>query len=1233
MIDMVKSPEFMSDREVLDSYLSLREDTSARLLERAGGARGIIEWLDNIQIEKDWRKVRVYLELLEEAALHLDTERIRIALDSLYEMFYHQSGTVRSMAAVTAGHLVALCGEEMGEAWSVLLRKTLFPEPINLEKQKNWTAYILRLLLKAILERTEDQAAKKMLAIYEAYFKSSKWGDSVCINLMSGILELPYSRFTNLQRHEIFGFVRQTLSYGEEECRLLGLLILKTWLGQGWKPQEDEKRYMERMTVRPHHPYAENYLKRQIRIILSGAEDEDVLLTPEHTSALIQKNLHLDNIWVSKVVHLEIIRRRFLGLSRSSVESGDMFQYATHLLNILCMNTDAVVFRTAGEALVEIVPHLEGHLKYEIFQEALKEIEMGMDSSNYIPSFLGRTFAYLTKEEQESCMHQFRDLMGSQNPELAKNGLEIVCEIIRHVPGQEQEQARFLRGILCQGLFSFDSGIAEVAFYLLGTGVFAKTETNGAQIRSFFNLARKILIFWNLKREGMRMLWPHLVFTRVSAFLEPYKDQCDIGVPDRVAFFSGSFDPFSEKDVAIVREIRNMDFSVCLYTHEFAWYKNTQPAHIRRQIIYMSIADMDDVYLIPESITVNTDNEEDLKKLQGLFPDKEVFLVAERDDIETNESYWKDGGENALCRMPHIIFEGNHEFGQMDSVALRQLIRARSIFLQLPSRYRDYGSDVIQQRIAEGKKISEYLNPQVQSMVLEWGLYKDKPIFKRAALTKPIDVQIVDLDGLEQLLSEKALLFDEVLELDDRDTFVVITDGRADGSICGVASFREQTLQELYAECEDFEMVSAIGEQVSGQLLLLTGIYGGVTALDDYRKMVLQELLAYCQTQPYSYMLSLDKELLGHRSSPFEQEIDDENRLRLVGFLPFEGFPKCKLLDMRHAVVLFLDTASVLREPYNQKPEVAAAIRRSQERIQSAANALYPGMLILAFEADILNHRMINLIRSDNHCDELASPEALGKKVYVPFGKILKGVRIPNTITKELNTEKIYAADLSEFAIREFPEYPSLISQIRNINSFAKPIVFVDDIYHKGYRIHQIGKIMENEGMKVGHMITGVLSGRGRNLARKNGIEIDAVHYVPNMQAWILESDMYPFIGGDGIESGNAKETEEHSSLLPSINFILPYQMPSFMKKASAAAIYRLSEVSLENAEDLYLALEKTYQEETHRSLTAARLGEVLSEPRYPEGVLDRQNQEIKISELLRQEMKKLKRLERMKLL
>ena len=62
----------------------------------------------------------------------------------------------------------------------------------------------------------------------------------------------------------------------------------------------------------------------------------------------------------------------------------------------------------------------------------------------------------------------------------------------------------------------------------------------------------------------------------------------DIEEIRKIAFFPGTFDPFSLSNKAIATEIRDMGYEVYLALDEFSWSKKTQPRLQRRKILSMS---------------------------------------------------------------------------------------------------------------------------------------------------------------------------------------------------------------------------------------------------------------------------------------------------------------------------------------------------------------------------------------------------------------------------------------------------------------------------------------------------------------------------------------------------------------------------------------------------------------------------------------------------------------------
>ena len=129
-------------------------------------------------------------------------------------------------------------------------------------------------------------------------------------------------------------------------------------------------------------------------------------------------------------------------------------------------------------------------------------------------------------------------------------------------------------------------------------------------------------------------------------------------------------------------------------------------------------------------------------------------------------------------------------------------------------------------------------------------------------------------------------------------------------------------------------------------------------------------------------------------------------------------------------------------------------------------------------------------------------------------------------------------------------------------------------------------------------MIVGVLSGRGKDLMKLQGRDVDSAYFIPNMREWFVESTMYPFIGGDSIETSE----KTRANLIPSINLIPPFAAPGFLYTHDYEAVYNLADTCLENAYKVFRVLEEEYQNTFERQLTIRRLSDVIKQPRMPNG-------------------------------
>jgi hypothetical protein len=142
-----------------------------------------------------------------------------------------------------------------------------------------------------------------------------------------------------------------------------------------------------------------------------------------------------------------------------------------------------------------------------------------------------------------------------------------------------------------------------------------------------------------------------------------------------------------------------------------------------------------------------------------------------------------------------------------------------------------------------------------------------------------------------------------------------------------------------------------------------------------------------------------------------------------------------------------------------------------------------------------------------------------------------------------------------------------------------------------------VDPIFKKEAVEVKKIIVAVLSGRGKDLMDMQGRSVESVYFIPRLKLWFNENSLYPFIGGDALYRGSYPER----NLLPSINLILPYTYPAFIKNTSKSNIYNLSKTCLENSLNILETIEEEYHIIHEKNLTLSCLGQVFATPRCPD--------------------------------
>ena len=649
-----------------------------------------------------------------------------------------------------------------------------------------------------------------------------------------------------------------------------------------------------------------------------------------------------------------------------------------------------------------------------------------------------------------------------------------------------------------------------------------------------------------------------------------------------VAFFPGTFDPFSVGHKRIVKEIRACGFEVYLAVDEFSWSKNTLAKRLRRQIVGMSVADLWDTYLFPDEIPVNIAMPEDLAMLQGLFAGRELYLVAGSDVIR-NASAYRSTAPGSAAEYNHVVFCRDGTGQEPGKTPLEQIIRGKLRLMTLPEFFDTVSSTRIREYVDKNLDISMLVDPVVQTFIYERGLYVHSPEMKNVLTPQALFYRRYRSGSLEAPAALNRALCRTAKPL------AVTLCARPD-TLIGWAMGHTLQSSDLFEALQSLEAAAYVRRHASGRILMIDQVFSDYDGMPQAEacRLLLNELLARSLECDHTYAIC--------RCTPRQEAL--RAALGQLGFVPVEGQENLYYVDMRAPIMLLQDVLLRIKKPHHDDPEVQQVVARTRPRLRLALTQMFPGELVLCFDSEQLNQALMERVQQLNGVPEQAagSGRRLGPYMCVPYGKILADEIVPHTVTKTLHVEKAFRADMSGFDIVEYPGHSPLKTQVRTLKSFRRPVILVDDLLHKGYRIEKLDKIFKEEDLKINKLIVAIMSGYGEDLMRVQNRQVDCEYFIPNLHYWMTESLLYPFIGGDSI---GGRMRREH--LLPSINLILPYIFPRFLSDAPEQAIRALSGVALRNACEILKVLERRHQKTFNTALSIQRLGEALQRPRLPD--------------------------------
>ena len=1227
---------------VVENFKYMAIEHNTLLMSKLNNEIIFSNMLESARSEQNWQNLRSYLNILSEYYIYLSQKEKIFTLNFLYELLIYREGDIRRMAANLMGSIIVTYDLEYSKELPEDVKKELDDEVTGLslwekylglyfnpgykvtENHKEWIGYSLRIFINSVINSEKNKKKKDYLNIFINALENDDLENVARFSTLNSLLSISIDLYDAEQLDFLIDYALSSINDDAQDIRLMAVQFF--WLISKNKdiakaPLDKIYRYVS--TVYESDGLCINYLKGKIARNLDlpskviNIYSELMKSSRYKTSDIFLNNLKTATPWNAKTISIDFIIENVKNKNEAA-----LLQTATHLANLVKVSAKESVRNKAGNSLVDIGPLLSIEQRNEIAVELFKGLEIDeLQYARYIPEYLGRFVMFLPPKELDELIRDLNVAYKGTNSRVSVLVIDTFGIIVQYYPeyrarfGEDEDiyigRLKKMLGIILSGLANYNAQVKQETFTVIGQYIFGSKILDLKEKHKIFLLIyKKLLTLINEKELGDLFFFNNSSsFNHIYRFISDYEfyyKDFEFNINNKIAFFPGTFDPFSSSHKGIVTAIRNLGYEVYLSVDEFSWSKKVQPRMIRRQIINMSIADEMGVFLFPDNVPVNLSNINDLKLLKNLFHGKDVYIVVGSDVLQNATAYRSRPTKNSIHSFNHIVFKRTQEDISYSSLKkaeeAKSRIKGTVVELKLPVYLEDISSTQIRDNIDNNRDISNLIDSLAQSFIYDRNLYTREPLDKSVLKSKPFSIEIIDdlnqkiVDEIGNYIFFHTSLYENIGEqlISKKVKLLVIRDSKNSNKLLGFSAFHKISSSEVYGEFQSQYIANYLREKTSGRLIIIDGIFINPSKVyDNLEQIILTETLAYCMKNDFTYAIYYN--IL----SDTDTEVVLET-LELQGFVKIDDEDTDKsvyAVDMKFPICLTLNMESFIKDPLNANEKVHEAIVSARKRLQRTMTELYPDSLVLSIDNDMINQTLINKICSINNVsNEVQAPRVLGENMCVPFGNILKGMVVPNTVTKSLHTEKVYSPDAKSFKISEYPFYSPIEIQAKTIKSFEKPVILVDDLMHKGYRIKEIDPIIKRYNVEVKKIIVGIMSGRGKELMEIQGRDYDCAYFIPNLRLWFNENLMYPFLGGDGMWLNS----ENMINLIPSINLILPYYSPMFIKGTTNEAIYNLSMVSLENSKSILQALEAEYQELYEKNLTVKRLGEVLISPRLP---------------------------------
>ncbi len=1145
----------------------------------------LLELLDKINNCDSSLEISRYFTLLGQFSLYLTPKQKLLLLNFLFEYLVETEENRRYQAVDLMAEIIT----SFDAPYSKYLPPSVDEDIYKVSKAEVLKGYCQRFLAAKGLSATKSTRLAKALAkLFKAVIQKSP-NDFAIIDILLSLIE---NSKLDLQIYLLESFYEIELADFMKAHLDRFALILERMLKKQ-KSQEFAAYTIYKYAYVGFTPIDELAFKIIDRKYHLGNEDLFRLLCLKESGEQFVRQkldyqfLALNNlkryvpVW-QKLLNLDIIAQIVAN------DSEDYYYWIAHLINLVKLSSAFEVRQKAAKLLSIVFPKLNTAEKNDVVCDLLS----GMESDNYsktLPAVIGDLISKLRKEDSCEVLDDLNRILESGFETKKIMVLETVSYTLKswlRQPGFNlaSEEANRALAVLFRGLVQHQQAVQVAAFNAFSSNLFSSYDYLEARYQLLERFLQKfILIMERLpeKLSAQSLNYAH-GYNSIYAFLIEYRHEigdykCDKKV--KVAYFTGSFDPFSLGQKEIVAKLAKNAYDVYIDFDKLQWQRKTQALLLRRRLLELSIADLPSVYLMRTLPVIDRSSDKVEQNLKQLLNAEEVDMVVGEDAVLKQDIY--QDKNTAIKKIPHVIIGRNKRCSKKLLEKMEEFDSAKYMSADLDVT--QITPKMIRKALNQGEDISDMVDIFASREIAKRNLYRNEPTFKTDVISTA-NTSILKAPLEPELVAEIKVQFvlDVSEYLNKRKQYIFINRNLKTGKINAVAIY------------------SALIEEEYQKLRRLETIKRNYSELYLENTIKIEFLLARKAKDLENHWLALHTEILVHaHNHGYEYALYqvDKNNKQVERHLEMTGYIDVTkkgdyLTVFKKPVVIILDAQSAFKDSYRKEPTLRKAIAESRQQLLHALSKERAGIAILAFDRRMLYDKINSIIKNIN------APKAdckWGKYICVPFGDIYRQWLLPDSVTKTLHTERLYDSSLSYYQIVEKPDYHNVYAQIEIIKAFQKPVLLIDDIVHKGLRLSSLEEDFKSLDVSLAAVVAGISTRMGRSRVINKGYSLHSGYFLNQIESWYVESSLYPFIGGDAVEK---EQTQDMA--IASVNNILPYKLPVGARQ-HVLSVARFSDVCLRQCLNILLAIEQVYFRRNKRSLTAKNLSEVFLTARVPE--------------------------------